>query len=196
MSCCVCVWDDASLLYQAILSQLQNLDGACIQSVNLVIDEDPRTEITLSHVGEVFMAGQYRISLPYSDGTVTPSSFIIFQHCSRPGWDGFSDSCAIEWKSSRCFTGLELALCWKKDLPSEYYSLFTPVFSWLRHSVDRVGSFLCVLCWTVWEWSDILVPWGIKTTLILCSVLCTLHSVSQSFYVEPFMYNWNTKCLQ
>ncbi|KAM3625541.1 uncharacterized protein V6R79_013741 [Siganus canaliculatus] len=44
-----------------------NLDGACIQSVNLIIDEDPRTEITLSHVGEVFMAGQYRITLPYSD---------------------------------------------------------------------------------------------------------------------------------
>uniref|UniRef100_A0A8C2WKQ8 Otogelin n=1 Tax=Cyclopterus lumpus TaxID=8103 RepID=A0A8C2WKQ8_CYCLU len=44
-----------------------NLDGACIQSVSLVIDEDPRTEITLSHVGEVFMAGHYRISLPYSD---------------------------------------------------------------------------------------------------------------------------------
>ncbi|KAM3877462.1 otogelin [Diretmus argenteus] len=44
-----------------------NLDGACIQSVNLVIDEDPRTEITLSHLGEVFMAGQYRISLPFSD---------------------------------------------------------------------------------------------------------------------------------
>uniref|UniRef100_A0A3Q4GTW6 Otogelin n=1 Tax=Neolamprologus brichardi TaxID=32507 RepID=A0A3Q4GTW6_NEOBR len=44
-----------------------NLDGACIQSVNLVIDEDPRTEITLSHIGEVFIAGQYRISLPYSD---------------------------------------------------------------------------------------------------------------------------------
>ncbi|XP_061886526.1 otogelin isoform X2 [Entelurus aequoreus] len=44
-----------------------NLDGACIQSVNLVIDEDPKMEITLSHIGEVFMAGQYRISLPYSD---------------------------------------------------------------------------------------------------------------------------------
>lgn len=40
-----------------------------MQSVNLVIDEDPRTEITLSHVGEVFMAGQYRVSLPYSDGS-------------------------------------------------------------------------------------------------------------------------------
>ncbi|XP_032416717.1 otogelin [Xiphophorus hellerii] len=44
-----------------------NLDGSCIQSVNLIIDEDPRTEITLSHAGEVFMAGQYRVSLPYSD---------------------------------------------------------------------------------------------------------------------------------
>uniref|UniRef100_A0A3B3VYR0 Otogelin n=1 Tax=Poecilia latipinna TaxID=48699 RepID=A0A3B3VYR0_9TELE len=38
-----------------------NLDGACIQSVNLVIDEDPRTEITLSHVGEVFMADIFHI---------------------------------------------------------------------------------------------------------------------------------------
>uniref|UniRef100_A0A3P8PA52 Otogelin n=1 Tax=Astatotilapia calliptera TaxID=8154 RepID=A0A3P8PA52_ASTCA len=38
-----------------------NLDGACIQSVNLVIDEDPRTEITLSHIGEVFIAGQYHL---------------------------------------------------------------------------------------------------------------------------------------
>ncbi|KAM9816911.1 otogelin [Neosynchiropus ocellatus] len=47
-----------------------NLDGACIQSVHLIVDEDPRTEITLSHVGEVFLAGQYRISLPYSDENV------------------------------------------------------------------------------------------------------------------------------
>ncbi|KAM7424628.1 hypothetical protein PAMA_000809 [Pampus argenteus] len=52
-----------------------NLDGACIQSVNLVVDEDSRTEITLSRVGEVFMAGQYRISLPYSDGNI-----LIFYH--------------------------------------------------------------------------------------------------------------------
>ncbi|XP_055085753.1 otogelin [Periophthalmus magnuspinnatus] len=44
-----------------------NLDGACLQSVSLVVDEDPRSELTLSHVGEVFLGGQYRISLPYSD---------------------------------------------------------------------------------------------------------------------------------
>ncbi|ROK23437.1 Otogelin [Anabarilius grahami] len=44
-----------------------NLDGACIQSVNLMLDEDPRTEITMSHSGEVFLASQFRISLPYSN---------------------------------------------------------------------------------------------------------------------------------
>ncbi|KAK3509611.1 hypothetical protein QTP70_006802 [Hemibagrus guttatus] len=44
-----------------------NLDGACIQSVNLVLNEDPRTEVTISHSGEVYMASQIRVSLPYSD---------------------------------------------------------------------------------------------------------------------------------
>ncbi|XP_030649228.1 otogelin [Chanos chanos] len=44
-----------------------NLDGACIQSVNLVVNEDPKTEVTMSRVGEVFMSSQFRISLPYSD---------------------------------------------------------------------------------------------------------------------------------
>ncbi|KAL4622712.1 otogelin [Arapaima gigas] len=44
-----------------------NLDGACIQSVTLVINEDPRTEITLTRSGEVFVSGQHRVSLPYSD---------------------------------------------------------------------------------------------------------------------------------
>lgn len=50
------------------VSYLQNLDGTCIQSVSLVVDEDPRTEVTLSHLGEVFVAGQYRVTLPYSNG--------------------------------------------------------------------------------------------------------------------------------
>ena len=89
-------------LIQLSFPQLQNLDGACIQSVNLVIDEDPRTEITLSHVGEVFMAAQYRISLPYSDGNL-----LIFchQYCSLlsvgRGGDGLSDSSAIDQKFPR-----------------------------------------------------------------------------------------------
>lgn len=60
----------------------QNLDGACIQSVNLVIDEDPRTEITMSHSGEVFLASQFRISLPYSDGKLLCLLFDMMVVCS------------------------------------------------------------------------------------------------------------------
>uniref|UniRef100_A0A6Q2ZQM3 Otogelin n=1 Tax=Esox lucius TaxID=8010 RepID=A0A6Q2ZQM3_ESOLU len=64
-----------------------NLDGACIQSVSLVIDEDPRTEITMSHLGEVFMAGQYRISLPYSDEVfhIQELSSMFLQVRTAPG---------------------------------------------------------------------------------------------------------------
>ncbi|KAJ7994558.1 hypothetical protein DPEC_G00250710 [Dallia pectoralis] len=64
-----------------------NLDGACIQSVSLVVDEDPRTEITISHLGEVFMAGQYRISLPYSDEVfhIQELSSMFLQVHTSPG---------------------------------------------------------------------------------------------------------------
>ncbi|KAL1007586.1 hypothetical protein UPYG_G00088760 [Umbra pygmaea] len=64
-----------------------NLDGACIQSVSLVLDEDPRTEITMSHLGEVFMAGQYRISLPYSDEVfqIQELSSMFLQVRTAPG---------------------------------------------------------------------------------------------------------------
>uniref|UniRef100_A0A4W4EJF8 Otogelin n=1 Tax=Electrophorus electricus TaxID=8005 RepID=A0A4W4EJF8_ELEEL len=44
-----------------------NLDGACIQSVNLILNDDPRTEVTLSHSGEVYMTSQFHITLPHSD---------------------------------------------------------------------------------------------------------------------------------
>ncbi|MBN3324021.1 OTOG protein, partial [Atractosteus spatula] len=46
-----------------------NLDGACIQSVSLVVDEDPRKEITVTHNGEVYVFSQYRIALPYTDAS-------------------------------------------------------------------------------------------------------------------------------
>ncbi|XP_072448981.1 otogelin [Chiloscyllium punctatum] len=44
-----------------------NLNGACIQSVSLVIDEDLKKQVTLTHSGEVYHCNQYRISLPYKD---------------------------------------------------------------------------------------------------------------------------------
>lgn len=80
-----------------ILSELQDLDGACIQSVNLVVDEDPRTEMTLSHMGEVFMAGQYRISLPYYDGKLLLCYLALDRtYFSCHGCDGLNGSFAIE----------------------------------------------------------------------------------------------------
>uniref|UniRef100_A0A3B4V2N7 Otogelin n=1 Tax=Seriola dumerili TaxID=41447 RepID=A0A3B4V2N7_SERDU len=87
-----------------------NLDGACIQSVNLVVDEDPRTEITLSHVGEVFMAGQYRISLPYSDDTfhVQELSSMFLQVRTA-----FGLHLQYSWKEFRLY--LQADELWKDD---------------------------------------------------------------------------------
>ncbi|XP_032894892.1 otogelin isoform X1 [Amblyraja radiata] len=44
-----------------------NLNGACIQSVSIVVDEDVKKQVTLTHSGEVYHCNQYRISLPYKD---------------------------------------------------------------------------------------------------------------------------------
>ncbi|XP_078077506.1 otogelin [Mustelus asterias] len=44
-----------------------NLNGACIQSVSLVVDEDVKKQVTLTRSGEVYHSNQYRISLPYTD---------------------------------------------------------------------------------------------------------------------------------
>uniref|UniRef100_UPI0037E7A0E4 otogelin n=1 Tax=Semicossyphus pulcher TaxID=241346 RepID=UPI0037E7A0E4 len=87
-----------------------NLDGACIQSVNLVIDEDPRTEITLSHIGEVFMAGQYRISLPYSDDVfhIQELSSMFLQVKTA-----FGLRLQYSWKEFRLY--LQVDELWKDD---------------------------------------------------------------------------------
>ncbi|XP_069823857.1 otogelin [Dendropsophus ebraccatus] len=44
-----------------------NLDGFCIQSVNLVIHQDQRKQVILTQSGDVYMYDQYRISMPYTD---------------------------------------------------------------------------------------------------------------------------------
>ncbi|XP_061855721.1 otogelin [Colius striatus] len=45
----------------------QNQDGSCIQSINLILKQDPRRQVTLSHSGDVLIYDQYKISLPYAD---------------------------------------------------------------------------------------------------------------------------------
>ncbi|KAI1232574.1 Otogelin, partial [Lamprotornis superbus] len=45
----------------------QNQDGSCIQSVSLILRQDPKRQVTLTHSGEVLIYDQYKINLPYAD---------------------------------------------------------------------------------------------------------------------------------
>ncbi|NXD25862.1 OTOG protein, partial [Spelaeornis formosus] len=45
----------------------QNQDGTCIQSVSLILKQDPKRQVTLSYSGDVLIYDQYKINLPYAD---------------------------------------------------------------------------------------------------------------------------------
>ncbi|XP_069037970.1 otogelin [Lepisosteus oculatus] len=87
-----------------------NLDGACIQSVSLVVDEDPRKEITVTHNGEVYVFSQYRIALPFTDDT-----FLIQELSSMFIQIKTMDGLRLQynWKEARLY--LQLDEVWKED---------------------------------------------------------------------------------
>ncbi|NXE20709.1 OTOG protein, partial [Ardeotis kori] len=45
----------------------ENQDGSCIQSISLVLKQDPKRQVTLTHSGDVLVYDQYKINLPYAD---------------------------------------------------------------------------------------------------------------------------------
>ncbi|KAJ1177086.1 hypothetical protein NDU88_002349 [Pleurodeles waltl] len=45
----------------------QNQDGSCIQSVSLILNQDARKQVTLTHLGDVLVYDHYKVNLPYSD---------------------------------------------------------------------------------------------------------------------------------
>uniref|UniRef100_A0A8D0ESX2 Otogelin n=1 Tax=Strix occidentalis caurina TaxID=311401 RepID=A0A8D0ESX2_STROC len=45
----------------------QNQDGSCIQSISLILKQDPKRQVTLTHSGDVLIYDQYKINLPYAD---------------------------------------------------------------------------------------------------------------------------------
>ncbi|XP_035746878.1 otogelin [Egretta garzetta] len=45
----------------------QNQDGSCIQSVSLILKQDPKRQVTLTHSGDVLVYDQYKVNLPYAD---------------------------------------------------------------------------------------------------------------------------------
>uniref|UniRef100_A0A8C6FPV5 Otogelin n=1 Tax=Moschus moschiferus TaxID=68415 RepID=A0A8C6FPV5_MOSMO len=44
-----------------------NQDGACIQSVSLILHQDPRRQVTLTQAGDVLLFDQYKVTPPYTD---------------------------------------------------------------------------------------------------------------------------------
>ncbi|XP_021496031.1 otogelin [Meriones unguiculatus] len=44
-----------------------NQDGACVQSVSVVLHQDPRRQVTLTQAGDVLLFDQYKITPPYKD---------------------------------------------------------------------------------------------------------------------------------
>ncbi|XP_032751926.1 otogelin [Rattus rattus] len=44
-----------------------NQDGACVQSVSVILHQDPRRQVTLTQAGDVLLFDQYKITPPYSD---------------------------------------------------------------------------------------------------------------------------------
>ncbi|NXU73360.1 OTOG protein, partial [Oreotrochilus melanogaster] len=45
----------------------QNQDGSCIQSISLILKQDSKRQVTLTHSGDVLVYDQYKINLPYAD---------------------------------------------------------------------------------------------------------------------------------
>eukprot|EP00076_Gallus_gallus_P021224 XP_015142139.1 otogelin isoform X2 [Gallus gallus] len=45
----------------------QNQDGSCIQSISIILKQDPKRQVTLTHSGDVLIYDQYKINLPYAD---------------------------------------------------------------------------------------------------------------------------------
>uniref|UniRef100_A0A8C2YUV7 Otogelin n=1 Tax=Chinchilla lanigera TaxID=34839 RepID=A0A8C2YUV7_CHILA len=44
-----------------------NQDGACVQSVSVILHQDPRRQVTLTQTGDVLLLDQYKVTPPYTD---------------------------------------------------------------------------------------------------------------------------------
>ncbi|XP_037696228.1 otogelin isoform X3 [Choloepus didactylus] len=44
-----------------------NQDGACVQSVSVILHQDPRRQVTLTQAGDVLLSDQFKVTPPYID---------------------------------------------------------------------------------------------------------------------------------
>ncbi|KAH0620935.1 hypothetical protein JD844_021851 [Phrynosoma platyrhinos] len=77
----------------------QNQDGACIQSISLILNQDSKRQVTLTRSGDVLVYDQYKVNLPYIDGRspvgVTESTPLLFGNSWKT-----SSACSPEHDSS------------------------------------------------------------------------------------------------
>uniref|UniRef100_A0A8D0C7V5 Otogelin n=1 Tax=Salvator merianae TaxID=96440 RepID=A0A8D0C7V5_SALMN len=88
----------------------QNQDGACIQSVSLVLNQNSKRQVTLTHSGDVLVYDQYKVNLPYIDDDfeIRQLSSVFLQIKSYIGLQILYD-----WKGLRLY--LKADARWKDD---------------------------------------------------------------------------------
>ncbi|KAJ6665054.1 hypothetical protein lerEdw1_005285 [Lerista edwardsae] len=88
----------------------QNQDGACIQSVSIILNQDPKRQVTLTHSGDVLVYDQYKVNLPYIDDSfeIRKLSSVFLQIRSYIGLQILYD-----WEGLRLY--LEADARWKDD---------------------------------------------------------------------------------
>uniref|UniRef100_G1K880 Otogelin n=1 Tax=Anolis carolinensis TaxID=28377 RepID=G1K880_ANOCA len=71
----------------------QNQDGACIQSISLILNHDSKRQVTLTRSGDVLVYDQYKVNLPYIDDSfeIKKISSVFLQVKSSIGLQIFYD---------------------------------------------------------------------------------------------------------
>nr|XP_060610964.1 otogelin [Anolis sagrei ordinatus] len=71
----------------------QNQDGACIQSISLILNHDSKRQVTLTRSGDVLVYDQYKVNLPYIDDSfeIKKLSSVFLQVKSSIGLQIFYD---------------------------------------------------------------------------------------------------------
>lgn len=65
---------------------VQNQDGVCVQSVSVILHQDPRRQVTLTQAGDVLLFDQYKVTPPYTDGMALVDEIWLGAGC--PGSSG------------------------------------------------------------------------------------------------------------
>ncbi|XP_061466225.1 otogelin isoform X9 [Rhineura floridana] len=88
----------------------QNQDETCIQSVSLILNQDFKRQVTLTHSGDVLVYDQYKVNLPYVDDAfeIRKLSSVFLQIKSYIGLQILYD-----WKGLRLY--LKVDAQWKDD---------------------------------------------------------------------------------